>query len=106
MVMSSSLYVGARVQLVALAAQHRVAVSYDNRVIVDAGGLMLVRAGHDGHVAPRLYLRRQDPERRKARRPSDRTPTKFEMVINLRTAKALGMTIPQSVLGRADEVIE
>ena len=40
MVMSCPLYVSARVQLVALAAQHRVAASYDNRVIVDAGGLM------------------------------------------------------------------
>jgi putative ABC transport system substrate-binding protein len=106
MVMSSPLYVGARVQLVALAEQHRVAASYDNRVIVDAGGLMSY--GPDTRDMWRRAATYVD-KILKGAKPADlpiERPTKFELVINLTTAKALGLTIPQSVLGRADELIE
>jgi putative ABC transport system substrate-binding protein len=106
MVMSSPLYVGARAQLVALAAQYRVAVSYDNRVIVEAGGLMSY--GPDTRDMWRRSASYVDKILNGAK-PADlpiEQPTKFEMAINLRTANALGLTIPQSVLARADEMIE
>jgi putative ABC transport system substrate-binding protein len=106
MVMSSPLYVSARVQLVALAAQHRIAASYDNRIIVDAGGLMSY--GPDTSDMLRRAATYVD-KILKGAKPGDlpiEQPTKFEMVINVKTAKALGLTIPHSILARADEVIE
>ena len=79
---------------------------YELRQYVEAGGLISYGAGHHRHLAARGRLRRQDLEGRQARRPAVEQPTKFELVINLKAAKALGLTIPPSVLVRADEVIE
>ena len=92
--------------MVALAARHRVPVVYPFRFMVREGGL--VSYGVDlGETFPRAaeYVDRI----LKAERPTDvpvQAPTKFELVINLKTAKALGLDVPATLLARADEVIE
>ena len=93
-----------------LAAKNRLPAVYTSREFVDAGGLMSYGANQ-----PDLFRRVATYVDKilKGARPGDlpgdlpvEQPTKFELVINLKTAKALGLTIPQSVLARADEVIQ
>jgi putative ABC transport system substrate-binding protein len=95
-----------RTRLAALAAQHRLPTSFDLREFVEVGGLMAY-AVNMAHFVGRaaVYV----DKILKGAKPGDlpvEQPTKFELVINLRTAKALGLTVPQSVLIRADEVIQ
>jgi putative ABC transport system substrate-binding protein len=105
-VMSDPLFVGARRHLVELAARHRVAASYDNKLIVHVGGLMSY-----GPDTVDMFRRSASYVDKilKGVKPADlpiQQPTRFELALNLRTANVLGLTVPQSLLVRADEVIE
>lgn len=93
-------------RIIALAARSRLPAMYPSTDLVEAGGLMAY-----GVNLPEMFRRGASYVDRilKGAKPSDlpiEQPTKFELAINLKTAKALGLTIPASVLARTDKVIE
>jgi len=95
-----------RVRLAELAVKHRLPSVYGNRTDVESGGLMSY--GPDLIAQYRRATFFVD-KILKGTKPADlpvEQPTKFELVINLKTAKALGLTIPQSILVRANEIIQ
>ena len=103
--LADPLFSSERVQLLKLAAENRLPVMIYERESVEAGGLMSY-----GPNYPDIYRRAAAYVDKilKGAKPADlpiEQPTRFELVINLKTAKALGLTIPQSILIRADEVI-
>ena len=96
-----------RTRLVELATKHRLPTIYDQRqFVVGSGGLMSYGPNiHDMFRRSAAYVDRI----LKGAKPADlpvELPTQFELVINLKTAKALGLTIPPAVLARADEIIQ
>ena len=105
-VFANAMFTIERRRLVDLAAKNRLPALYAFREYVDAGGLM----AYGPHLAD-LYRRAATYVDKilKGTKPGDlpvEQPTKFDLAINLKTAKTLGLTIPQSVLSRADQVIE
>jgi putative ABC transport system substrate-binding protein len=106
MVLADVTFITHRKRIVELAALSRLPAVYGERDFVDAGGLMFYGASlTDTYRRAAVYV----DKILKGAKPADlpvEQPTKFELVINLKTAKALGLTIPQPLLLRADEVIQ
>jgi putative ABC transport system substrate-binding protein len=105
-VLTSVMFVNERRRLVDLAAENRLPAAYAQREFVDAGGLM----SYGANVAD-LFRRAATYVDRilKGAKPGDlpvEQSTKLELVINLKAAKVLGLTVPPSVLARADQVVE
>ena len=103
--LASPVFVSERRVLVDLAARHRLPAMYETREFVDEGGL----ASYGAHY-PDLFRRAAVfvDKILKGAKPADlpvEQPTRFELVVNMKTAKALGLTIPPSILVRADQVI-
>jgi putative ABC transport system substrate-binding protein len=105
-VLSGSMFFTERRRLVELAAKNRLPTVYAWRDYVDAGGLM----SYGPNLADNLRRAATYVDKiLKGAKPGDlpvEQPTKFELVINLKAARVLGLTIPQSVLSRADQVVE
>lgn len=103
---ANALFTGQRDQLVALAARHSLPVMHYSRAFVMAGGLISYGSSlSDMYRQTGIYAGRI----LKGAKPADlpvMMSTKFELVVNLKTAQALGITIPEPFLLRADELIE
>jgi len=106
LVNGTSTFLAHRVRLAELAVKNRLPTMYSFRESVEAGGLMAYAVNMAAFVErAAVYV----DKILKGAKPADlpvEQPTKFELVINLKTAKALGLTIPRSLLARADEVIQ
>jgi putative tryptophan/tyrosine transport system substrate-binding protein len=106
LVMADTVTIGQRKRTADFAASTRIPAIYEARDFVDVGGLMSYGIDFGDHFRRAASF---VDKIRKGAQPGDlpvEQPTKFELVINLKTAKTLGLTIPQTLLLRADQVIE
>jgi putative tryptophan/tyrosine transport system substrate-binding protein len=95
-----------RTEVAALAAKHRLPTIYSERLFVESGGLMSYGASdRDLHRRAAVFVDKILKGAKPAELPVEQA-SRYELVINQKTAKALGLTIPPSVLARADQVIE
>jgi ABC-type uncharacterized transport system substrate-binding protein len=104
-VMQSALFGAVRKRIFAFAAKHRLPAIYRERDYVESGGLMSYGADQ---AEPYKRAASMVDKILKGTKPADlpvEQPTKFEFVVNLKTAKQIGLTIPPNVLARADKVI-
>jgi putative ABC transport system substrate-binding protein len=105
-VANDSVLVANHRRVTALAAQHRLPTIYASREYIDAGGLIAYAAHYpDLYRRAASYVDKIFNGAKPAELPVE-VPTKLEIVINLRAAKVLGLEVPQTLLARADEVIE
>jgi putative tryptophan/tyrosine transport system substrate-binding protein len=105
-VLPDGMFWNKREQMVALAARHRLPAIYEEREYANDGGLL----SYGRNVSENFRQAAGYVDKiLKGAKPADlpiQQPTRFDLVVNLKTANALGLTIPPSILARADEVIE
>ena len=105
-VVGSPLTFANRDQIASLAQKHRLPSTYFQRDYVDAGGLMVYGPNNaENWRRAATYVDKILKGAKPGELPIEQ-PTKFELIINLKTAKAMGLTLPLSLLGRADQVIQ